>query len=480
MPNTQRIDRIIAEAEEQFNSRHLTGTAYDDDEYWGPDSDFNPYDGIENEDFEDLDDLDTIFGARKQERKIKWTHQRVDWDYHWRMLVHTGEFQSRFRMSEDSFETLLEVLRDSLTVSIKHSMSSTGGNDPIYPEIILACGLRFLGLGEDPPALADIYGMSVSSVKRVLRMFLNAIDYNTTCPELQLVLPNPNNEAELDALAKEWDQASTSLGLLYGFLGAIDGWLPRTEAPKDVDNQAAYFSGHYQCYGLNCQALCDPDLLFMYFCVAAPGKTNDSRAFDRCTFLKDWLARLPDGYFVGGDCAYILTKKLVTPYTAAEIGGVERKRILNYYISQLRIRIEMAFGLLTTKWRRLRAMLNFANTKNSQIIRVCTKLHNYCIRMGLKEGTYERPIVSGDVDDLDDIDPAAFGIDPIDSGGNRKSKWGYLETWPDDDGICYSTLVPPDTALRERLFAEVCGRGVVRPVHNRRRNNSVDEDEDEM
>jgi len=469
-------NHLLAEAEEEYITRNLYGGDghYGDDDDWLPDDDddIDPYD-FDDEDLADLEDLRVIYGERKQVRKIKWQHERVDWNYHREMLVYTGQFENRFRMKEHHFDALLDELRDSLTVSIKHSMSSTAGNDPICPEVILACGLRFLGLGENPPGLADMYGMSVTSVKRVVKMFLNAIDYNDTCPDLQLVLPNPTNEGEIAALAEEWRIASTSFGLLNGFLGPIDGWLPRTECPKNVDNQAAYFSGHYQCYGLNCQALCDPDLLFMYFCVAAPGKTNDVRAADRCLSLKDWLAKLPEGYFIGGDNAYTLTNKLATPYTKAEIGGDEHKRTYNYFFSQLRIRIEMAFGLLTTKWRRLRSTLNFANETNSQIIRVCTKLHNYCIRMSLKDGTYVRPVVSGDAGELSPID---FGVESFNGGGNRRSKWGYLETYPEDEPACYSTLVPPDGSRRERILAEIYSRNTVRPQHNRYRNDNHDDE----
>ncbi len=333
---------------------------------WG--APFDPYEELQNEDFEDLEDMRLILNKSKMARRIKFQHRRIDWDYHREMLEYTNEFENRFRMKPHHFDTLLEALREPLTVCVKHSLSSTRGNEPISPEVILGCGLRFCGMGENPGSLADIYGISKSSAKRAVRMFLDAVDYNSSYPELQVVLPDPTNEDELFELAQRWQDCSTSMGLFKGFLGPMDGWLPRTEAPKDVHNQGDYFSGHYQCYGLNCQALCDPDLLFMYFCIAAPGKTNDARAFDRCVGLKEWLARLPPEFFTCGDNAYILTRKLLTPYTTAEIGGDALKRTYNYFLSQLRIRIEMAFGRLTTKWRRLRSTLNFHNSKNAQII----------------------------------------------------------------------------------------------------------------
>ena len=97
---------------------------------------------------------------------------------------------------------------------------------------------------------------------------------------------------ELQKLAAKWQEVSTAFGLLNGFLGAIDGWLPRTKRPSGVDNPADYYFGHYQCYGLNVQATCIPDLLFLFFKIAAPGKVNDVRAFSRCADLLQWLENL--------------------------------------------------------------------------------------------------------------------------------------------------------------------------------------------
>jgi len=479
--SSQYARDLYAEAEEATAMDHLNDDmddVEDDDDGLGPDVRMDPYEDLEDEDLEDLNDIRIIMGEDRITRKVKWQHRRVDWDYHREMLLYTGQFENRFRMEENHFDRLLEVLQTPLTVSFKHSLSSTSGNEPITPEIILACGLRFLGLGENPPGLADTYGMSISSAKRVIRMFLNAVDYNETCPDLQIVLPDPNDREELDKLADEWEGVSTGGNILSGHLGALDGWLPRTEAPRDVDNQGDYWSGHYQCYGLNCQALCDPDLLFMFFCVSAPGKCNDNRAFGRCRGLKEWLAALPDEYFVGGDNAYTVTRKLLTPFTRAQLENDKRfKRVYNYFLSQLRIRIEMAFGRLTTKWRRLRTTLNFTNATNSQIIRVCIKLHNFCIRNKLKDGTYVRPQLStssNDPDELNAVDPSDFDIDPIDMGYTRKSKWGYLPSEPDRDTapVPYSQSVQPDTSKQMAVLAEIRSRHMRRPRGNIDRNGN--------
>ena len=96
-------------------------------------------------------------------------------------------------------------------------------------------------------------------------------------------------------------------------------------------------------YSLNIQAMCDPDLVCMYVAVAGPGKINDSRAFSCCTGLIEWFETLPDWCFVSADNAYPPTRKMLVPHNATELLS-EYHRTYNFYLSQLRIRIEMAFG----------------------------------------------------------------------------------------------------------------------------------------
>ena len=67
---------------------------------------------------------------------------------------------------------------------------------------------------------------------------------------------------------------------MSGCVGAIDDLLVQIIAPRrtEVGNVRAYYSGHYETFGLNCQAACDVGLKFVYFAVVAPGKTNDNAA----------------------------------------------------------------------------------------------------------------------------------------------------------------------------------------------------------
>mmetsp|Transcript_14261 Transcript_14261/g.34632 ORF Transcript_14261/g.34632 Transcript_14261/m.34632 type:complete len:288 (-) Transcript_14261:90-953(-) len=202
------------------------------------------------------------------------------------------------------------------------------------------------------------------------------LDAVVACEELEICLPRTNDE--LDEMRMGWSNISSGKGLLFGFIGAIDGWLVPIEMPRNTPNQGDYFSGHYQRMGLNIQAICDSKLRFIYFTVSAPGKTGDARAFSRLEKLSEWIDTLPEGLFVGGDNAYPLSSRLLCPYSGHE-RFEEFKRTFNYFFSQLRIRIEMAFGRMSTKWRVVRQALNCDLEKNILICEAAARLHNFVI-----------------------------------------------------------------------------------------------------
>ena len=261
---------------------------------------------------------------------------------------------------------------------------------------------------------------------------------------------------------------------MKGHLAALDGWLARTDMPVDVHNTIDYWSGHYKIYGLNIQALVGPNLEFLYFCVAAPGKTNDSPAFKRCQGLIDWLNDLPPEYFISADNAYILSRKVLIPHDKVHLTG-EAQRVYNYYLSQLRIRVEMAFGLLTTKFRLLRHGLNFYNKKNSLVIQACSRLHNFCIRT--------KPQVEDEApldDDTVRINPQNFGIHPLEhstDGETTTYNMGFLETVREieqEEAACaeQGEVNVSDDSRRKEMVASIRSSDLCHPMKNISRNGS--------
>ena len=79
-----------------------------------------------------------------------------------------------------------------------------------------------------------------------------------------------------------------------------------------------------------------------------------------------------------GDNAYLNAPYMATPYAAVS-GGT--KDAYNFYHSQLRIRIECAFGMLTHRRAILRSAIpmNVRVKKIVALVLALVRLHNYCI-----------------------------------------------------------------------------------------------------
>ena len=139
--------------------------------------------------------------------------------------------------------------------------------------------------------------------------------------------------------------------MIPGCVGAIDGILVVIKCPfmKAIDNNPLfYYNDHYCCHGLNVQSICDSSCCFTFFAVAAPGKSSDQAAVKQTSLLAA-LNCLPLGSYIFGDAAYTLNDKCITPFTGSQ-RLIPSKDSFNFILSQVRIIIEMAFRLLTTKW----------------------------------------------------------------------------------------------------------------------------------
>jgi len=168
-------------------------------------------------------------------------------------------------------------------------------------------------------------------------------------------------------------------GQLNGCIGALDGWLCRIKVPSasDTMNVVSYFSGHYQSYGMNVKVTCDAACWFTSISVLCPGGTGDSKAF-AATFVQQYVSLLPRGFYMAADNAYTLSDTLLIPYC-----GVDKldpsKDVFNFYLSQLHIWIEQAFGLLVSKWKIFKKPLEVKLFLVGHIVQACARLHNYCI-----------------------------------------------------------------------------------------------------
>ena len=178
------------------------------------------------------------------------------------------------------------------------------------------------------------------------------------------------------------------------------------------------------------------------------------------------MASLPDRYFMIGDNAYQLSRRMLIPFSGADRLD-QHKTVFNFYLSQIRIRIEMSFGLLTSKFRIFRSNLQFSTTKNCKIIRVGMKLHNFVINAENPD-IYIRSSVEDILDAIDPLPEKDFGV----GNGER----GYLVPTETQDELRENNNIftlyddVTDNSRRSAILNKVIQNDLQRPMYNLERN----------
>jgi DDE superfamily endonuclease len=305
--------------------------------------------------------------GRKKRRSPAMFDQRLQWEAFWTKHAGRPDLRRHLRMSADSFVRLLSFIRDKLKVD-KQMGSLRGG--AILPELCLYACLRYLAGG----SYSDIKfftGMSVPSVYRVIWKCIDAIN---ACDELAIKFPTTMDEVK--EAARGFETISTQ-GCIWNCVSVIDGYLLRIQTPSksEVRNVRSFSSGHYQTHGLNIQAACDHHCRFTFLGVAGPGVMGDRDAINMVK-LGSLVDGLPGLYCAIGDCAYTASEHLV-PIFRGELA--KRNDNFNFFASQLRIRIEMAFGLMVKKWGILSRPQSIKMIKMKKLMVAIARLHNFCI-----------------------------------------------------------------------------------------------------
>jgi DDE superfamily endonuclease len=126
-----------------------------------------------------------------------------------------------------------------------------------------------------------------------------------------------------------------------------------------------------------------PPFRFVHFAFAAPGVTGDREAIKQCS-LYALVEALPVGICVIGDAAYQPTEHMVPVYQGAD-KLLPKYDNFNFFASQCRIRVEMAFGMWQGKWGILQRPLSCSMANMLWLSQATARLHNYCINERLAE-----------------------------------------------------------------------------------------------
>jgi DDE superfamily endonuclease len=248
--------------------------------------------------------------------------------------------------------------------------------------------LRYFAGGR-PEDIALVHGVSHSEVFRSIWRVVDAV---LDCEELAFEFPS--DHAKQKAIAASFQQKSVPQ--FDCCVGAIDGMLLWLEKPSPRECEFAgvgakkFFCGRKHKFGLNMQGTCDSECRFLDVCIKHPAATSDFLSFTTSSLYrkleeKDFLA---PGLCIFGDAAYPNSRYFISPYKSVSSGT---KDDFNFYHSQLRIKIECAFGQLVSRWGILRRPLpcKMGIMKATHLTKCLCRLHNYCIneRIAGKEDT---------------------------------------------------------------------------------------------
>jgi hypothetical protein len=159
-------------------------------------------------------------------------------------------------------------------------------------------------------------------------------------------------------------------------------------------------------------------------------------------------------YFVG-DAAYSLEENLLVTFVGSQKLD-QNNDAFNFHLSQMRIRIEMAFGRLVRKFQVLKRKIEVKLGKISQIISACARLHNFIIDM--------------------DVPPTIFNeeeddkIVPLENG---PQEMGYLPTMlEDEDEDEEFEKIDGISETRNAIVDEIKRQGIRRPNYNIQRKSA--------
>jgi DDE superfamily endonuclease len=375
------------------------------------------------------------------QRRVKFTPPRSIFRWLIETRLHDKSFKNHYGMDFISYRKLVDLIREDLQVNELRSMASTG-QAPITPEMAVHCALSWLKGGRYQDIRSDC-GMSKPTFFVKIWQVFDAIN---RCKALDFQLPQTAN-------AKFHENHPALRGLQASFM---DGWqcFINTPSVSDVEGPVIrYYNGHYKRYGINVQAMCDGKCRFTFVCVAAPGGQNDIQAYEKSSVGKEFVKKLPPGFFVVADNAYLLSPEMLVPFKGPELGRDVTKDVYNFFLSQMRIRIEMAFGMLVMKWRRFCQALHVSTTRASSIIQAARRLHNFCI----DERT--EPVTNR-------------AMSPINSGVMQAS--AQVDYFPSDNTYAPTPSEHTESFLRDQVLQWIEQGNYSRPGANKRRRRLQD------
>ncbi|XP_044577083.1 putative nuclease HARBI1 [Cotesia glomerata] len=287
-----------------------------------------------------------------------------------------AEFKENFRLPRTTAYHLINELETSTFIP-----KNTFGMKPITAEISFLIFLWFIANTEPLRTISNLFDISISSTYRVIRRVITWI-----LTKLDDVIKWPQtNRAVINTCEGFFAKKNLS-----NILGAIDCTHIRIVKPSedavDYCNRKKYFS-------INLQAVVDSNMKFTNIYCGEPGSFHDAQVFRRSPLYEESHNNkenvFPNNTFLIGDSAYPSLSWLVPPFR--DNGHLTpQQREFNYLHSSTRMSVEKAFGLLKSRFRRIKFFTEYRDLSFvSEVVTAACILHNYCIDVHDNFDNYE-------------------------------------------------------------------------------------------
>lgn len=281
-------------------------------------------------------------------------------------------FRSFARMDRSSFSYILGLIQND---TVFQNQSYTANQAPVESQLLLALyKLGHNGTGSGYRKQASHFGVSEGHVFKTTMRVVQAI-----CRLESRFVSWPTGTQR----RKESHQNDEREGF-FGAVGKMDG----TDIVLNYEPRGIFKGEHFYNrkgrYALDLMAICNCRKEFTYYLAGWPNSQHDASIFGHSNISKHPEQYFTEGEYLLADSAYPSTEWVVPPFKAPH----NRQKVVerfNRKLSNVRIDIEHAFGMLKGRWSSLASLRLRLNTQSRykfavQWIAACVILHNILIQ----------------------------------------------------------------------------------------------------
>lgn len=345
---------------------------------------------------------------RKKKRKRRKGRRR-DWERKYRHFMRRSgeEFFENCRMTKAAFFELVKGCRPFYKRN-----SSTRGRKPARLEVKLLQTIRVFGQGttsfRTEGLVADAHKDTVMEwviegafiIGSAFPILKNPARDDTEAWSSRakgfVALQMDRQQKDLQSTERWRKELAPFWGGLDGVVEVFDGIVtPLTSMPRNYGSDTGDFKHYKKGWAINNLAGVDCNGLFTIVATRFVGRADDQRMFETLPLFQamegltgfDNADAYPDGCFSIGDSGFSLFKWFLVPFSRKAIASAspndqQMMRLFNFRLTQLRVEVERAFGILKGRWRILKC-LPFAPREAQEVVYACMALHNFLqVRIG--------------------------------------------------------------------------------------------------